>query len=607
MKGYEQQLAKDIEAGRYDAAARTCRRASARLAIDALEPLAVVVESSFKREWLSDVCLVAQQHRVCCDKAPSKAGKSWDPERALSAVLCAPLAATALREHRYVAAAAMVFSKIPRESRVARDVLQLISYGRRAPGYRRYRRQIRASTLALADRVAKAGTCDRLSIDVLQRALNLGGGQESLAALLEALVQRRESNIAAEVFHRVPPAQCVGPVLAPATRAHLAIGVLDGSLNRLAKARLTDELSAKESTLERLMSTEHFRLLSAALLDEVRRCLSEDDLFGLVALEKRITAVSQWDFTELGRHVHLRTKFLSAFLADRVGAKLDAKNRYEEFLRERLEIEEPSLGRLARNNLAVLRLKDGDLAGLSGLVFAALGDQLPGACFSLYNVVQITRKAGIFSTLIEPLIRTALSELPEDQRNQWLLFQAGAPTGEHNDAEADEEGRNSEGADTDEAGVATRPILDLKKLLFHLAGEVRYIDHHARTGDGFELWMRPEHGLIASPQSPGMFARPRERHAAYAEAVSILYACDFPDRFPSKRRPPASTPLFLRQLQGPGSRGWRICISSSWKTCREFTSTALPPPRRSWCALSPSCRRWRFPCRRSPASSRGRN
>jgi hypothetical protein len=99
--------------------------------------------------------------------------------------------------------------------------------------------------------------------------------------------------------------------------------------------------------------------------------------------------------------------WLSAWLAELLGRDAEAIKRYGEFIddctsryrrdassdipTERLDapLEQAELLILARNNRAVLRLRQGRLTWLDDLVEAALRDFLPGACLSLLNLVDM--------------------------------------------------------------------------------------------------------------------------------------------------------------------------------------------------------------------------
>ncbi len=315
-------------------------------------------------------------------------------------------------------------------------------------------------------------------------------------------------------------------------------GIFDGSLDHSTLAR--DDTEGAQSTLSHVLGMVHFRLLSQRLLDEVglfyceARSARKEELvdekkregLGLAQLRQRVAELAeQWDFRSTdGQRMHLRLVWLSAWLAELQERYDEAINRYSAFLALKPGRDEPGLTLLARNNSAVLKLRQGKLSALLPLAWIALLEYLPGACFSLLNTLNLVCNQNLLP-VVDAIMMRVLSKLDPDNRAYWIGPDPPAPPkldpptstlapGEEPPPTEEEPPRRS---------LCSEPhaLERLGQMLLYHALPIRpFGDDEARS---LQLWSQPRELVIK-----GLVGTPPLRHADYAEAVALLYPRDVP-------------------------------------------------------------------------------
>jgi hypothetical protein len=288
--------------------------------------------------------------------------------------------------------------------------------------------------------------------------------------------------------------------------------------------------------LERRLHLVHFRALSTRLLQAVQGLYAESGALGLPVLEQRVADLAQWDLVQpAGRHLALRLKWLAAWLAELLGRVEVALARYRDFLGLRPRRDEPQLTLLARNNEAVLRLRQGDLSGLPRLARVALAEELPGACFSLLNVVNVASTQGWLAT-VDDLLVPVLNRFGPAAELYWL----GRPPAADPPADA------AETADGEPQPVK-RSLCREPGALDHFIERLlepasRLETEGAAAAAELRLWPLPRALLVA-----GESRAPLQGQAACAEAVTLLYVRDLPDFLNRSASLPTATEVLAAQ------------------------------------------------------------
>jgi hypothetical protein len=317
----------------------------------------------------------------------------------------------------------------------------------------------------------------------------------------------------------------------------LADAILRRRVRRASPARDAAR-SRREGRLEDLLGAEELKAVSVGLLAEVRGAMTgHDRALGFDALQRRLDQLRRWRFVQYsGRTVRRQVLWLSAWLAELLGRDAEAIKRYGEFIddctsryrrdassdipTERLDapLEQAELLILARNNRAVLRLRQGRLTWLDDLVEAALRDFLPGACLSLLNLVDMAWNRGR-TDVVRPNLVRCLLRLDEKTRTHWLpgLRPQAAAVGAG--------GEPSSGAATEETiATALNDANAWRSLMFSLRGLAVYVA--TDEPDELQLWTAEPSLLVEGArfgsEAPGAW----DRHRRYAEAVSLLYRRD---------------------------------------------------------------------------------
>lgn len=325
--------------------------------------------------------------------------------------------------------------------------------------------------------------------------------------------------------------------------------ILRRRLERSTPAR-DDARNPRVGALEQMLGPEHFDVLSRALLGQLGAIYEGvPDGLDLPSLERRVAELAGWVLTGPGeRRIRLRLMWLSAWLADLMGHDDEALRRYDAFLRLEPRGDEPQLCLLARNNAAVLNLRRGSLVGLSDLVHAAVVSRLPGACFSLLNLVIRTWKDGTLAR-IDPGTMGVLCRLDRDLRASWI-------------------GPDRDGA-TGAGKTADRSLSKEPDALLRFVDALIRHSFPIRPGEPvaqeLRLWSLTPELLVAGRPRGGPPGAPA-CHAGYAEAVSLLYTCDIPG--------------CLGEVSDPGPSAEEVVAQKQIALARESLARDEPGPAR---------------------------
>lgn len=366
------------------------------------------------------------------------------------------------------------------------------------------------------------------------------------------------------------------------------VAVVDGMLNKTLKPDTMACPSHDRNTqanLNELLGTPHYKWLSHRLLEEVKRIYAPspiqtvhagDSHRGLDEFADQIDhLICEWNWSQ-SEECGLRLRFLAAWIAELRGLTEDAKHRYEGFLKEaesataaydrrrrkshgrpdgkiRLDAHralplcpvEPQLCMMAYNNHSVITLLEEDARSgyskaIQRIACLAVWHLLPGACLNLLNLIDLAWEdvcqGGPPGRLykLEKAVARAFNELVADRYEkmgpqQRLRFSHGEAARKWKRA------LNATSLPTRKPfGTARANEGQRRAFIYALAETAQKIRTGKNVTSEVVLWPHRRRPLMKGPpDTSDVVDWLEERHAHYAEAISLLYPRDMIVRQPA--------------------------------------------------------------------------